>query len=108
MKKKEQNHYRFGADCGRSRRFVVKLLFSPAKKTTLVTNFDVHRYLGTWFEIARFDHCFEWNINNAIAQYRLNENGNVKVRNSGYNTRKKNGRLLRGWLNLAVIKILLL
>lgn len=59
------------------------------KKAVAVTDFDVQRYLGTWYEIARFDYRFERNINNAIAQYRLDKNGNVSVRNSGYNTKKK-------------------
>ena len=59
------------------------------ENATPVNDFDVHRYLGTWYEIARFDYRFERNIDNAIAQYSIDNNGNVKVRNSGYNTKKE-------------------
>ncbi len=59
------------------------------KKATPVKDFDVKRYLGTWYEIARFDYRFERHIDNAIAQYSLDDQGNVKVLNSGYNTKKE-------------------
>jgi apolipoprotein D and lipocalin family protein len=58
------------------------------KNVKAIENFDVERYLGTWYEIARFDYSFERNIDNAIAQYSLGENGIVKVRNSGFNYKK--------------------
>lgn len=29
---------------------------TPPKGVTVVNNFDAKRYLGTWYEIARFDH----------------------------------------------------
>lgn len=54
-----------------------------------VSNFDVNRYLGTWYEIARLDHRFEKNIDNATAQYSLNDDGSVKVINRGYNQKKQ-------------------
>ncbi len=54
-----------------------------------VGNFDVNRYAGTWYEIARFDYLFEKNLDNVSAQYSLDKNGNVKVLNSGYNFKKK-------------------
>jgi apolipoprotein D and lipocalin family protein len=44
--------------------------------------------LGTWYEIARFDYRFEKDLDNAMAQYSLNEDGSVKVVNSGYNFKK--------------------
>ncbi|HIE6342909.1 TPA: lipocalin family protein, partial [Shigella flexneri Y] len=31
----------------------------PPRGVTVVNNFDAKRYLGTWYEIARFDHRFE-------------------------------------------------
>ena len=54
-----------------------------------VQNFDVNNYLGTWYEIARFDFRFEKDLNNVSAQYSLGEKGNVIVLNSGYNSLKK-------------------
>jgi len=50
-----------------------------------VKPFDVNKYLGTWYEIARFDYSFERNLNNTTATYSLNEDGTVKVLNKGYN-----------------------
>ena len=32
---------------------------TPPKGVTVVQNFDTQRYLGKWYEIARFDHRFE-------------------------------------------------
>ena len=55
------------------------------KGATVVTQFDADRYLGKWYEIARFDFRFERNLNNTTANYSLNENGTVKVVNRGYN-----------------------
>lgn len=55
------------------------------KKAKPVENFDINKYLGTWYEIARFDFRFEKNLDNVSAQYSLNEKGEVIVLNSGYN-----------------------
>ena len=62
---------------------------SIPKNAKVVENFDVNRYLGTWYEIARFDFRFERNLDNVSAQYSLNEIGNVMVLNSGYNFKKR-------------------
>ncbi|WP_032234229.1 lipocalin family protein, partial [Escherichia coli] len=35
---------------------------TPPKGVTVVNNFDAKRYLGTWYEIARFDHRFEGTV----------------------------------------------
>lgn len=56
------------------------------EKAQPVQNFDVQRYLGTWYEVARFDFFFEKDMDNTSAQYRLDEQGNVVVLNSGYHT----------------------
>ena len=50
-----------------------------------VQNFDSKKYLGKWYEIARFDYRFEKNMNNVTATYSLKENGNIKVDNKGFN-----------------------
>ena len=44
---------------------------------------DLERYLGEWYEIARFDHSFERGVEKAKANYALNEDGTIKVVNSG-------------------------
>lgn len=50
-----------------------------------VTSFDKEKYLGKWYEIARFDFRFEKNLNNTTAFYSLREDGFIKVQNRGYN-----------------------
>jgi apolipoprotein D and lipocalin family protein len=50
-----------------------------------VKPFDKEKYLGKWYEIARFDYRFERNMDNVTATYSLNEDGTIKVDNKGYN-----------------------
>lgn len=51
-----------------------------------VSGFELDRYLGTWYEIARLDHRFERGLRNVTAEYRMREDGGVKVVNRGFNT----------------------
>lgn len=53
-----------------------------------VTNFDASKYLGKWYEIARFDFFFEKGLSNTTANYSLNSSGNIKVVNQGFNVAK--------------------
>ncbi len=53
------------------------------KGITPVQNFDVDRYLGTWYEIARLDHRFERGLTNVSAEYSLKDNGQIRVLNKG-------------------------
>ena len=55
----------------------------PNVDNTPVAALDLSRYLGEWYEIARFDHSFERGIERAKASYTLNEDGTIKVVNSG-------------------------
>lgn len=50
-----------------------------------VQNFNADKYLGQWYEIARFDFRFERNMNNTTANYSKNPDGTIKVVNRGYN-----------------------
>ncbi|MDN3694379.1 lipocalin family protein [Chryseobacterium tructae] len=54
-----------------------------------VQNFDVKKYLGRWYEIARFDYRFEKNMDNVTAEYSENPDGTVHVKNKGYDYTKK-------------------
>lgn len=56
---------------------------------TPVTNFELDRYLGTWYEIARLDHRFERGLEKISAHYSLREDGGVRVLNKGYDTSSK-------------------
>lgn len=61
---------------------------APPAGVSVVSPFDVNRYLGTWLEVARLDHRFERGLSRVSATYRLNDDGSVKVLNRGYNAEK--------------------
>lgn len=48
-----------------------------------VASVDIDRYLGSWYEIARFDHSFERGLEQTKAQYTLRPDGKIDVLNSG-------------------------
>ncbi|MDD1627149.1 MAG: lipocalin family protein [Methylococcaceae bacterium] len=52
---------------------------------TAIDGFEINRYMGTWYEIARLDHRFEKGLNNISATYTLREDGGVNVLNKGWN-----------------------
>lgn len=54
-----------------------------------VQNFEKDKYLGKWYEIARFDYRFERNLDNTTAEYSVNADGTIKVLNKGYNFKKQ-------------------
>jgi apolipoprotein D and lipocalin family protein len=56
---------------------------------SVVDGFELDRYLGTWYEIARLDHSFERGLNAVTAEYSMREDGGLKVINSGYDAKKK-------------------
>lgn len=49
-----------------------------------VRGFDIDRYLGKWYEIARLDHSFEKGLDNVTANYTLSDDGGILVINRGY------------------------
>lgn len=51
-----------------------------------VKSFDVKRYLGKWYEIARLDHSFERGLTNVTAEYSLRADGGIDVVNVGYSS----------------------
>ncbi len=67
--------------------FLVLLLtgcVSMPDGVTPVENFQLERYLGKWYEIARLDHSFERGLSRISAEYSLNSDGSVKVINRGF------------------------
>lgn len=56
-------------------------------KVTPVSGFDLERYLGKWYEIARLDHSFERGLEKVTASYSYREDGGVRVLNRGYDPR---------------------
>jgi apolipoprotein D and lipocalin family protein len=63
---------------------------------TPVAEFDVHRYLGQWYEIARLDHSFERGLEKVSADYSLRNDGGINVINRGYDTAKKEWKEAKG------------
>jgi apolipoprotein D and lipocalin family protein len=53
-----------------------------------VGNFELDRYLGKWFEIARLDHSFERGLTRVTAEYSMRDDGGVRVVNRGYSAEK--------------------
>jgi len=51
---------------------------------TVVEDLDINRYLGKWYEIARYDHRFERGLVGVTATYSFREDGKIKVVNSGF------------------------
>jgi len=51
---------------------------------TVVEDLDINRYLGKWYEIARFDHSFERGLVGVTATYSFRKDGKIKVVNSGF------------------------
>jgi len=70
---------------------VVSLLLTGCggypQNITPVQQFDVNRYLGKWYEVARLDHSFERGLEQVSAEYTLLDNGRVKVVNRGFSTK---------------------
>lgn len=53
-----------------------------------VNTLDLYRYMGKWYEIARYDHSFERDMTHCMTTYTLRDNGTILVTNKG----KKNGK----------------
>lgn len=51
---------------------------------SVVQHLDLDKYLGTWYEIARYDHRFERDMVGVKAHYSMRPDGKIKVTNSGY------------------------
>ncbi len=59
-----------------------------------VKNFQMDRYLGRWYEIARLPHTYEKGMTKVYAEYSLQENGRLSVLNTG--TRDGKIKTIRG------------
>jgi apolipoprotein D and lipocalin family protein len=54
-----------------------------------VTGFNLNKYFGTWYEIARMPARFENNLNQVTATYSLRSDGKVRVENEGVDARSQ-------------------
>lgn len=54
-----------------------------------IKGFEIDRYLGKWYEIARLDHSFERGLEKVTAEYILKDDGDILVINRGFDTKKQ-------------------
>ncbi|MEW6260717.1 MAG: lipocalin family protein [Thermodesulfobacteriota bacterium] len=66
-----------------------------------VSGFELTRYLGTWYEIARLDHSFERGLIRVSAEYRLRDDGGVRVLNRGFSVEENRWKEAEGKAYLA-------
>lgn len=63
--------------------FLANALFAaPAAPLQTVPAVDLQRYLGTWYEIARYPNFFQKGCGQAKAQYSLAADGSIQVLNT--------------------------
>src|SRR5690606_28537337 len=71
---------------------VIYNIWKPDKSDLpVIQDFDVNRYLGKWYEISRIDFFWEKGVKNGTAEYRLKEDGTLRVDKRGQ--RIKDGKL---------------
>ena len=63
---------------------------------TVVDNFAIDRFLGTWYEVARIDNSFEKDLEQVSALYTPSEDGSLKVLNKGYDRKKREVQTIEG------------
>jgi apolipoprotein D and lipocalin family protein len=84
---------------------------APPEGITSVTPFELARYEGKWFEVARLDHSFERGLTDVSATYQAQPDGSVRVINRGFDSKKgewkqANGRaLFTGATDQASLKV---
>ena len=79
------------------------------RRVSAVENFDVERYMGTWYEIARLPQWFERNMINVKAEYTLQQDGTVKIKNAGV----RDGQVkvaegvarFKGWKKIGLLEV---
>ena len=61
---------------------------APPVGVTVVAPFELSRYEGKWYEIARLDHSFERGLSDVSASYQQQADGSVQVINRGYDSQR--------------------
>jgi apolipoprotein D and lipocalin family protein len=61
-----------------------------------VEPFEVARYLGKWYEIARLDHAFEQGLTKVTATYSLRQDGGLRVVNQGWSPQRMEWKTATG------------
>jgi apolipoprotein D and lipocalin family protein len=82
---------------------ILLILCSCSAKPDLpptIDNFAAERYLGQWYEIARYENWFEKDLDNTSAFYSQKKDGRVEVLNKGYNPKKDKWKEANGFARL--------
>ncbi|VVE37801.1 Outer membrane lipoprotein Blc [Pandoraea eparura] len=69
---------------------------SPPPGVSPVSPFDVSRYQGRWYELARLDHAFERGMTDVSATYTPQPDGSLRVLNRGFDTANGQWREVTG------------
>ena len=75
--------------------FIIGCVGIP-KNVTPISNFNLEKYLGKWYEIARLDHSFERGLTKVTADYSLRNDGGVRVLNRGYSEKEAKWKEVEG------------
>ncbi len=63
---------------------VIYNIWKPVKSDLpVIQDFQLEKYLGKWYEIARMDFFWEKGLKNVTAEYTQNEDGTIQVTNQG-------------------------
>lgn len=61
-----------------------------------VIGFDVHQYLGRWYEIARLDNRFQQGLERVTATYSLQKDASICVKNVGWDSKTNKEKAVVG------------
>jgi len=68
--------------------FAYNALKPVKSKVKVIEPFDIDRYLGKWYEIARLDFKWEKGLSQVTATYNKNNDGSIAVNNQGFHDQK--------------------
>ncbi len=63
--------------------FISTIFTMNTKAYNTVKQVDLKRYMGLWYEVARFENSFEKDLVGVTARYTLKPDGKIEVINSG-------------------------
>ena len=63
---------------------------------TTVSTLDLNRFMRRWYEIARFDHRFERDLEQVMTDYTLLPDGTIEVVNRGIDSRTGEEKVAHG------------
>ncbi len=91
MKDKQKKDFLISVAAGSLAGVVAYMLssFEEDEPLETVRHVDLKKYVGKWYEIARFPAPFEKNCTCTTAEYTINDDGTVAVDNRCYNVKKK-------------------